>query len=198
METTCNGFFDVRLGAGLAVLLALVAGGASADAADTPAAPAGVAQSTTGRDGGPSGAFSYSSDPAVAATQRAAKAVVERYQAALNSGDTAAIKATFAPDAVVEINHMQTLVGSAGIEALYQQVFDKQKFSTDFQFDAVDIHGDIAIVRTHHPLGQKVLMRATGKGELDFNREVFVLQRKAGDWRIILYTFNEQPKQGEQ
>ena len=34
--------------------------------------------------------------------------------------------------------------------------------------------------------------------KLDFNREIFVLRRLENEWKIILYTFTTQPKQGEQ
>jgi len=37
-----------------------------------------------------------------------------------------------------------------------------------------------------------------GSRTLDFNREIFVLRRTEGDWKIILYTFTTQPRQGEQ
>ena len=57
---------------------------------------------------------------------------------------------------------------------------------------------DIAIVRTHHPVGQTELHLDDGSKTLDFNREIFVLKRTGSEWKIILYTFTTQPKQGEQ
>ena len=36
----------------------------------------------------------------------------------------------------------------------YEDLFKAIKFTTDFQYDAVDLSGDMAIVRTHHPVGQ--------------------------------------------
>jgi hypothetical protein len=35
-----------------------------------------------------------------------------------------------------------------------------------------------------------------GKEVLDYNREVFVLRKQEGSWKIILYTFNTNPIQG--
>jgi ketosteroid isomerase-like protein len=153
---------------------------------------------SVGKDGGPTGAFSYSAETKTAATQRNVKAIVERYQEGLNSSNFAIISPLFAPDAVAEWNDKTTVIGPDAMAAPYQALFKEIKFTTDFQYDAVDIYGDLAIVRTHHPVGQTELRVKDGSQKLDFNREIFVLRRIAGDWKIILYTFNTQPWQGEQ
>ncbi len=153
---------------------------------------------TPGKDGGPSGALTYSADPKIAAEQRRAKAVVERYQQGLNASDFGVIRPLFAPDAVAEWNGKRTMVGVAAMAGPYKTLFKEAKFTTDFQYDAVDLHGDLAIVRTHHPVGQTELHLADGSKTLDFNREIFVLKRSGDGWKIILYTFTTQPKQGEQ
>ncbi|WP_037479873.1 YybH family protein [Sphingomonas sp. PAMC 26617] len=151
-----------------------------------------------GQDGGPTGTLRYSKEAAVAAQQKSAKSLVERYQAALNNSDFATIRTFFAPDAVAEWNEKQTMVGVDAMREPYEALFKTTKFSTDFQFDAADIYGDVAIVRTHHPVGQVEVTIKTGKKTLDFNREIFVLRRFGPDWKIVLYTFSRQPRQGEQ
>lgn len=156
------------------------------------------ASAWAGSDGGPSGAFSYASDAQVAAIQREAKAVVDRYQAGLNASDYSQIRPLFAPDAVAEWNGKATLNGVDAMAGPYEALFKSAKFDTDFQYDAVDVYGAVAIVRTHHPAGQTELDLVTGAKSLDFNREVFVLHRVGADWRIVLYTFTTQPRQGEQ
>ena len=57
----------------------------------------------SGKDGGPTGAFTYSADAGTASTQRQAKTVVERYQQGLNASDFNVIHPLFAPDAVAEL-----------------------------------------------------------------------------------------------
>jgi ketosteroid isomerase-like protein len=151
-----------------------------------------------GRDGGSSGAFSYSKDARVAAVQSQVKAVVERYQDGLNSSDFARIRPVFAPDAVAEWNEKATVIGVEAMAKPYEELFKEIKFNTDFQYDAVDLYGDVAIVRTHHPVGQTELHLKDGSKTLDFNREIFVLRRMGTEWKIMLYTFNTQPRQGEQ
>jgi ketosteroid isomerase-like protein len=151
-----------------------------------------------GKDGGASGAFSYSKDAKIAAVQKQVKAVVERYQDGLNSSDFGKIRPLFAADVVAEWNEKRTLVGLDAMAKPYEDLFKAIKFNTDFQYDAVDIHGAVAIVRTHHPVGQTELFLEDNSKKLDLNREIFVLRRVDGNWKIILYTFNTQPKQGEQ
>jgi uncharacterized protein (TIGR02246 family) len=151
-----------------------------------------------GKDGGPSGAFSYSRDARVAAVQKKVKAVVERYQDGLNSSDFAKIRPLFAPDAVAEWNEKATVIGVDAMAKPYDDLFKSIKFNTEFQYDAVDVNGDMAIVRTHHAIGQTEFHLKDGSRTLDFNREIFVLRRIDGAWKIILYTFTTQPKQGEQ
>ena len=151
-----------------------------------------------GKDGGPSGAFTYSPDAQVSAVQRQVKRVVELYQDGLNSSDFTKIRPCFTADAVAEWNEKATVVGVEAMVKPYEELFKKIKFDTDFQYDAVDVYGDIAVVRTHHPTGQTELFLADGSKKLDFNREIFVLRRMGVDWKIILYTFNTQPRQGEQ
>lgn len=151
-----------------------------------------------GKDGGPSGAFTYSTDGPIATVQHQAKDVVDRYQAALNSADFSKIRPLFAPDAVAEWNGKATVAGIEAMAKPYAALFKVASFKTDFQYDAVDVYGDMAIVRTHHPVGQTELNRKTGARTLDFNREIFVLRHVDADWKIILYTFTTQPKQGVQ
>lgn len=151
-----------------------------------------------GKDGGASGAFSYARDSDVAILQSQVKNVVERYQRALNGSDFSTMRKLFAPDAVAEWNEKATVVGIDAMKAPYETLFKQTKFTTDFQYDAVDLYGETAIVRTHHPIGQTELSLKDGSRKLDMNRELFVLRRFGSEWKIVLYTFTTQPRQGEQ
>jgi ketosteroid isomerase-like protein len=158
----------------------------------------GLAYAQQTKDGGPSGAFSYSPSSDIAAVQRNVKQVIETYQKGLNNSDFATIRKLFASDAVAEWNNKATVVGVDAMAAPYARLFKETKFSTDFQYDAVDVYGPIAIVRTHHLKGQTEKNVADGSTKLDFNREIFVLKKASQGWKIILYTFTTQPQQGFQ
>ncbi|OOG60306.1 nuclear transport factor 2 family protein [Rhodanobacter sp. C03] len=139
--------------------------------------------------------FPVSSDPAVSAEQHAVYAVVHQYESALNAGDTKAIVDLFAKDSVAEWNEKHTYATRQQKIDGYGALFKIAKFSTVFEYDAVNIYGDAAVVRTHHHVGAAVI--ENGKKVIDYNREVFVLNKVDGVWKIVLYTFNTDPVQGE-
>jgi uncharacterized protein (TIGR02246 family) len=139
--------------------------------------------------------FTFSSDTATSEAQHAVYDVVHRYEQALNAGDTNTILDLFANDSVAEWNNKRTYATREEREEGYASLFKIAKFSTVFAYDAIDVNGDVAIVRTHHHNGAAVI--ENGKSVTDYNREVFVLKRIDGDWKIYLYTFNTDPVQGE-
>lgn len=143
----------------------------------------------------PAGAPSFSSDPQVAAQQHQVYEVVHRYETLLNAGDTAGIMAMYAHDSVAEWNNRATFATPAERKAAYDTLFKEAKFSTVFGYASVDAWGDTGVVRTFHHKGATVL--ESGKEVVDLNREVFVLRKIDGEWKIVLYIFNTDPVQGE-
>lgn len=140
-------------------------------------------------------AIPYSSDVAVSAAQRDVYDVVHRYESALNAKDTQAIVELFADDSVAEWNNKRTYATREQRIAGYDELFRIANFSTVFAYDAINVYGDTAVVRTHHHVGAAVI--EDGKKVTDYNREVFVLRKIDGTWKIVLYTFNTDPRQGE-
>jgi ketosteroid isomerase-like protein len=143
----------------------------------------------TGKD------FSFSTDQAISAQQHAAYDVIHRYEQLLNTGDTAEILKLFAPEGVAEWNDKPTFATRQEKIDAYDALFKVAKFSTVFGYAGIDVHGDMAVVRTYHYKGATVILG--GKGVVDLNREVFVLRRIEGKWKIALYIFNTNPVQGE-
>ena len=141
------------------------------------------------------GGYKVSSDPAVAAQQRAAYDVVHRYEMLLNAGDTAGILKLYAPESVAEWNDKPSFVTEAEKKEAYDALFKVAKFSTLFGYAGIDAWGDTAVVRTFHHEGATVL--EGGKKVVDLNRKVFVLRRINGEYKIALYIFNTNPVQGE-
>ncbi len=140
-------------------------------------------------------AIPYSPDPAVSAKQREVYDVVHRYESALNAKDTDTIVGLFAEGSVAEWNNKRTYATRDQKIAGYNALFRSASFSTVFSYDAINVYGDTAVVRTHHHVGAAVI--ENGKKVTDYNREVFVLRKIDGTWKIVLYTFNTDPKQGE-
>ncbi len=140
-------------------------------------------------------AFAFSKDPAVSAGQHAAYDVVHRYEGLLNAGDTAGILALYAPDSVAEWNDKPTFASLDEKKSAYDALFRVAKFNTVFGYAGIDVVGDTAVVRTFHHRNATVM--EGGKEVVDLNREVFVLHRIDGAWKISLYIFNTDPVQGE-
>jgi hypothetical protein len=140
-------------------------------------------------------AFDFSADPMIGAQQRAAYAVVHQYEQYLNEANTPGILTLFAPQSVAEWNDKPTFATLAQKKAGYDALFKIAKFSTVFGYASIDIDGDIAIVRTFHHKGAAVL--ENGKSVPDYNREVFILRKLNGKYKIVFYMFNTNPVQGE-
>ena len=139
--------------------------------------------------------FAFSADPTMNAGQHEAYAVVHRYEELLNAGDTAGILALYAPDSVAEWNDRPTFATAEDKKVAYDALFKVARFSTVFGYAGIDVMGDTAVVRTFHHRGATVV--EGGKDVVDLNREVFVLHKIAGAWKISLYIFNTDPVQGE-
>jgi ketosteroid isomerase-like protein len=137
----------------------------------------------------------YSSDPTVSAAQHEVYDVVNRYQDALNGKETDTIVGLFADDSVAEWNNKRTYATREQRVDGYNALFRIANFKTNFAYDSINVYGDTAVVRTHHHVGATVV--ENGKKVTDYNREVFVLHKIDGAWKIVLYTFNTDPKQGE-
>ncbi len=140
-------------------------------------------------------ALAFSADAAVSAQQHQVYDVVHRYELMLNAGNTDEILKLFAPDRVAEWNDKTTFKTWQQKADAYNALFKTAKFTTVFGYDAMDVYGDTAIVRTYHHKGATVF--ENGKDVPDFNREIFLLRRMAGEWKIVLYAFNTNPAQGE-
>ena len=147
------------------------------------------------RAAGPAPAFAFAADPVTSAGQHAAYDVVHRYETLLNAGDTAGILALYAPDGVAEWNDRPTFATLAEKREAYDALFRRARFTTAFGYADIDVVGDTAVVRTFHHRGATVT--EDGKQVVDLNREVFVLHRIGGAWKISLYIFNTDPVQGE-
>ena len=151
-------------------------------------------QAAEGSDA-PSPAIPLPSDLKLSAEQRGAYDVVHRYEQLLDAGDTAGILALYAPDSVAEWNDKPTFGTLDEKRAAYDALFKVARFSTVFGYAGVDVNGDTAVIRTFHHEGATVL--EGGKKVVDLNREVFVLHKIDGTWKISLYIFNTDPVQGE-
>ncbi|TFZ51556.1 nuclear transport factor 2 family protein [Serratia proteamaculans] len=140
--------------------------------------------------------YKVSADASVAAEQKAVYDTINRYQTALNAGDTKTILSLFAKESYSQWNDKPTADTSEKRRQQYDDLFKKEKFETEFAYDSVSVNGNMAYVRTHHHRGATVSRISDGATLIDLNREVFVLEKQQGRWNIVVYTFNTNPIQG--
>ena len=138
-----------------------------------------------------------SKDAGIAGEQRAIYDLIIKYQTALNSGNTDNILTYFAPTSYSQWNNKPTDDTTAKRRARYNALFKEEKFETDFKFDTINVDGNTGFIRTHHERGATVVNIETGYTSIDLNRELFVLRKLDGEWKIIVYMFNTNPIQGE-
>ncbi len=142
------------------------------------------------------GTFKYSTDSKIATEQKNVYDTIIKYQNALNAGDTKTILGLFADESYSQWNDKLTADNTEKRQGQYDDLFKREKFESDFAFDSIWINGDTAVVRTHHHVGSVVTNFKEQKTIIDLNREVFVLSKINGEWKIFLYTFNTNPLQG--
>ena len=116
-------------------------------------------------------------------------ALFDRYETALNTSDVDAVLELYAPDGVFMPSSAPTAEGAAQVRATYEFVFSTIQLAIRFSVDEVVIHGDLAFART----GSKgtVTILADGTSGPEENRELFVLEKHRGEWKIARYMFNK-------
>jgi uncharacterized protein (TIGR02246 family) len=114
--------------------------------------------------------------------------LIMSFPQALKGADISKVLPLFTADAVVMPNNAPTMKGSQQIKGLFENVFKKMSFDIQYIVDEVVINGDYAVVRTHST-GNNVV-RASGENMPVNNKELFVVHRDNGEWRITHYMGN--------
>jgi uncharacterized protein (TIGR02246 family) len=124
------------------------------------------------------------------ADDKAIRALLARYELALNSSDTEAVMALYTDDGVFMPQHFPSAVGSSAVRTAYDGVFKAIKL--DVTFDVVEVRQvspNWAFARTNSAGTVRVL--ADDSGGPEANQELFVLEKSSsGDWKIARYCFS--------
>ncbi len=121
--------------------------------------------------------------------QNAIKELLFAYRDALNASSTDKVIPLYTTDGVFMPTGFPTSVGSEQVRQAYDGVFSMIKLNIEFFIDEVQIDGDHAFARTTSR--GTTLIHATGATVPEENRELFVLQRTDGGWKIARYMFNK-------
>jgi uncharacterized protein (TIGR02246 family) len=132
------------------------------------------------------------------AAEDAVRAVLARYQEALNASDTTAVMKLYADDGVFMPEHSQSAVGAEDVRKAYDAVFQTIKLQVKFKVAEVVVTSpDWAFARTNSAGTCTVL--ATGAKSAEGNQELFIFKKSTdGTWKIARYCFcTTNPPSGE-
>ncbi len=134
--------------------------------------------------------FTFKNDAIMKTTENAAiETLLLSYEKALNASDVPAVLALYAKDGVFMPSEAPTAVGQAAVEQAYRFVFSQIKLNIKFSIDEIQVNGDLAFARTISRGTTDVL--AAGITVPEENRELFVLVKENGAWKIGRYMFNK-------
>jgi uncharacterized protein (TIGR02246 family) len=115
--------------------------------------------------------------------------VAQTYAGAIASSNADKVTDLFTSDGVLMAPDAPTVVGSTAIKSAYQGVFSAVGLDLSFSIDDVAIDGEYGYVRSHS--GGNVTVQATGDTALAGYREIFVVKKVDGQWKIAWYHYNQ-------
>ena len=116
-------------------------------------------------------------------------ALLDRYETALNASDVDAVAELYAADGVFMPSSAPTAEGVEQVRAAYEFVFSSIQLAIRFSIDEIEVHGDLAFARTGSRGTVRIL--ADGTSAPEENRELFVFEKRRGEWKIARYMFNK-------
>lgn len=132
----------------------------------------------------------FKNDAIMKTTENAAiETLLFSYEKALNASDVPAVLALYAEDGVFMPSEAPSAIGQTAVEQAYRFVFSQIKLNIKFSIDEIQVNGDLAFARTISRGTTDVL--AAGITVPEENRELFVLVKENGDWKIGRYMFNK-------
>lgn len=112
------------------------------------------------------------------------------YQDALNASDVNKVLPLYTRDGVFMPQGGPSAIGQEQLKGSYEFVFKNLQLNIKFHIDEiVMVNNDYAFARTISRGTQ--LVHATGITGAEENRELFILQKENGQWKIARYIFNK-------
>lgn len=125
--------------------------------------------------------------------QTTEKSAVEKllfsYRDALNTSNVNKVLPLYTNDGVFMPSNAPSAIGQEQVKASYEFVFSQIQLNIEFFIDEIVVNGDYAFARTTSK--GTTLIHANGQTVAEENRELFVLQKTNGQWKISRYMFNK-------
>ena len=111
------------------------------------------------------------------------------YRDALNASDVTKVLPLYSDDGIFMPSGAPTAIGTEQVKGTYEFVFSNIELSIEFYIDEITVSGEYAFARTTSK--GSTLVHGTGETIPEENRELFILQKENGSWKIDRYMFNK-------
>jgi uncharacterized protein (TIGR02246 family) len=115
--------------------------------------------------------------------------IKQTYRDALAGGDTDTIVDAYTTDGIMLPQGVPTASGQTAVRQVYEAIFAGLALDLQFTIDEVIVFNDYAIARSTS--AGTSLVKATNQSAPDTNRELWVLRKVGGKWKIARYMFNK-------
>lgn len=119
----------------------------------------------------------------------AVEKVLFSYRDALNASDVSKVLTLYTSDGVFMPSNAPSAIGQEQVKSSYEFVFKTIQLNIEFFIDEIIVNEDYAFARTTSK--GTTLIHANGQTVPEENRELFVLQKVNGKWKISRYMFNK-------
>ena len=121
--------------------------------------------------------------------QTAIESLLHAYGDALNAASVPQVLALYTPDGVFMPTGAPSATGLAQVQQSYEGIFQQIRLHIQLHILEIVVSGDYAFASTTS--AGSTLIHATGQTMAEENRELFVLHRHEGQWKIARYMFNK-------
>lgn len=114
--------------------------------------------------------------------------LLSAYGNALNASDVSKTVALYTNEGIIMPNGAPLSKGQEQLKVTYEALYKAFKLTVEYVTDEVIVNSDFAFARTNSR--GNTIIQATGETIPIENKELFVLQKDNGQWKISHYIFN--------
>ena len=118
----------------------------------------------------------------------AVETLIRTYFDALNASDANKVASLFTADGVLLATGAPTAEGNAQVKGTFEYVFANFQYNLQVTIGEVIVADKYAFVRSTSK--GSYIVKANGQKADDEYRELFVLEKVKGDWKIARYMYN--------
>ena len=120
--------------------------------------------------------------------------LLNEYQKSLNTSDAKLAQSLYTKDGIFMPTEAPSGIGAEGILKSYEFVFSPIQLNIKFFIEEIQVEGNMAFAVTSSKGTVKIL--ANGVEAPEANRELFVFEKVADEWKIARYMFNKTEPKG--